>query len=141
MKRILIFEKMIDLIFKFLTEIAICFSKCWKFSFFYIRLNEHFFYSNFSKEFFLSNYAKKKKKKRFRHFSHVITKFFIQNASEFHKRKKIIRKFFSLHNVQFKCLISLRHFFFFDFWNATFSFFLFHRFSKSTRFFNIFSFF
>ena len=71
-------------------------------------------------------------KKRFRHFSHVIIKFFIQNASEFHKRKKIIRKFFSLHNVQFRCLISLRHFFF-RFLKRNI-FFFFHRFQNQIHF-------
>ena len=103
--------------------------------FFNIRSNEHFFRSDFLKNFFFSNYAKKKMKKRFFHFSHVITKFFIHNANELHK-KKIIRKFFSFHYAQLRCLILLRHFFF-DFWNARF--FFFHRFLKSNWFFNTFS--
>ena len=92
-----------------------------QFLFIFVQTNI-FFIQIFRKTFFFQITQKKKMKKRFRHFSHVITKFFIQNANELHKRKKIIRKFFSFHNVQFRCLILLRHFFF-DFWNATFFFF------------------
>ena len=138
MKRILIFEKMIESIFKFLTEIAICFSKCWKFSLFLYSFKRAFLSFKFFERLFFFELRKKKiMKKRFFHFSHVIIKFFIYNASELYK-KKIIRKFFSFHNVQFRCLISLRHFFF-RFLKR--NIFFFHRFLKSNRFFNIFSFF
>ena len=61
MKKILIFEKVIESIFKFLTEIAICFSKCWKFSFFLYSFKRTFFSFRFFEKLFFSNYAKKKK--------------------------------------------------------------------------------
>ena len=124
---------MIKLIFKFLIEITIWFLKFWKFRIFlYWFLRIFFSFKIFERLFF--KLCKKKMKKQFFHFSHVITKCFIHNVSKFHKKRKIIRKFFSFHNVQFRCLISLRHFFLWFMKRNIF----FYCFSKSNWFFNIF---
>ena len=128
---------MIESIFKFLTEIAICFSKCWKFSFFYIRSNEHFFHLNFSKNFFFSNYAKKKWKNDFFIFHTSSQNFSFITLRNFTKEKKSFTNFFRF--TMFSSDVWFHYdIFFFDFWDATF--FFFHWFSKSNRFFNIFSF-
>ena len=54
---------MIELIFKFLTEIAICFSKCWKFSFFLYSFKRTFFSFRFFERLFFFKLRKKKKRK------------------------------------------------------------------------------
>ena len=88
-------------------------------------------------EIFFFKSRKKKWKNDFFHFSHIITKFFIYNLNEFYKREKIIRNSFSLYNVQFRCLILLRHFVFRFMKHNIF----FYCFLKSNQFFNIFLFF
>ena len=127
---------MIESIFKFLTEIAICFSKCWKFSFFLYSFKRTFFSFRFFEKFFFSNYAKKKWKNDF-----VIFRTLLQNSS-FKTLTNFTKKNHSKIFFVSQCSIQI-----FDF-IATFFFsifkmqhFFFHWFLKLNRFFNIFSFF
>ena len=85
-----------------------------KIQFFFIFVQTNiFFIQIFRKIFFFKLRKKKNEKKRFFHFSHVITKFFIYKVSELHK-KKLFENFFRFtmfsSNVWFHCNI-----FFFNF--------------------------
>ena len=128
---------MIESIFKFLTEIAICFSKCWKFSFFLYSFKRTFFSFRFFERLFFSNYAKKKWKNDFFIFRTSLQNFSFITLTNFTKKKKSFKNFFRFimfnSDVWFYCDI------FFRFLKC--NIFFFHRFSKSNRFFNIFSFF
>ena len=92
-----------------------------KIQFFFIFVQTNIFFIQIFRKIFFFKLRKKKMKKRFRHFSHVITKFFIQNASEFHKKKKSFENFF--HFTMFSSDVWIHcDIFFFDFWNVTFFF-------------------
>ena len=105
----------------FLIKIAIYFSKCWKFSFFLYLFKRTFFSFKFFEKNFFFKLRKKKMKKRFFHFSHVITKFFIHNVNKLHKQKNHSKIFFvSQYSAQMSDFITT---FFFSIFEAQYFFF------------------
>ena len=86
---------MIESIFKFLTEIAICFSKCWKFSFFLYSFKRAFFSFKFFERLFSFELRKKREwKSDFVIFRTSSQNFSFKTLANFTKKKKSFENFF-----------------------------------------------